>query len=257
MKISVITVSYNSEKTIEDTIKCVLNQTHQDVEYIVVDGASKDSTGQIIERYKDRITKVIVEPDYGIYDAMNKGIRAATGEIVGFLNADDTYVGDKVLERISQAFEEYRADSVYGDLCYVSEEDTDNVVRFWRAGKFNERSFRNGWMPPHPTFYVKRNVLEKFGVFDPTFRFAGDYELVLRLLYKHRISTHYIPYCMVKMRIGGAGNRWMENRLIANLEDRLAWKKNKLKPSAYTTVLKPLRKIFQFVKMQPKAAFLS
>ncbi len=257
MKISVITVSYNSEKTIEDTIKCVLSQTHPDVEYIIVDGASTDGTTHIIERHKSDISKVIIEPDYGIYDAMNKGIRAATGDVIGFLNADDVYVGNKVLEKISQAFEENQTDSVYGDLCYVSEENTNEVIRFWRAGKCTSHSFLNGWMPPHPTFYVKREVLQKFGVFDPTFRFAGDYELVLRLLYKHHISTHYIPFCLVKMRIGGAGNRWLENRLIANLEDRLAWKKNKLKPRAYTTVLKPLRKVLQFVKLQPKAAFLS
>lgn len=256
MKISIITVSYNSSKTIEDTLQCVLNQTHANVEYIVVDGASKDGTQAIIEKYQDRLSKVIIEPDYGIYDAMNKGIRSATGDVIGFLNADDSYVGNRVLERVAQAFEQHQADSVYGDLCYVSEEDTSKVVRFWRAGKCTEKSFLNGWMPPHPTFFVKRSVLEQFGIFDPTFRFAGDYELILRLLYKHRISTHYLPFCLVKMRIGGAGNRWMENRLIANLEDRLAWKKNHLSPRAYTTFLKPLRKILQYVKMYPKAAFL-
>ncbi|MCB0518021.1 MAG: glycosyltransferase [Lewinellaceae bacterium] len=257
MKISIITVSYNSAKTIEDTINCVLNQSHNDIEYIVVDGASKDGTPQIIKKYQDKITKIIVEPDYGIYDAMNKGIRSATGDVIGFLNADDNYVSNKVLERVNEAFEKNSADSVYGDLCYVADEDTNKVIRFWRAGQFNERSFLNGWMPPHPTFFVRRSVLEKYGVFDPTFRFAGDYELILRLLYKHHISTYYLPYCLVKMRIGGAGNRWVENRLIANLEDRLAWKKNNLKPRPYTTFLKPLRKVFQFVKLHPKAAFLS
>lgn len=257
MKISIITVSYNSAKTIEDTIQCVLNQTYADIEYIVVDGASKDATPAIIDRHKDRISKVIIEPDYGIYDAMNKGIRSATGDVIGFLNADDNYVGNKVIERVAQAFIQTDADSVYGDLCYVSEDDTNNVIRFWRAGKCTEKSFLNGWMPPHPTFFVRRSVLEKYGIFDPTFRFAGDYELILRLLYKHRISTHYLPYCMVKMRIGGAGNRWMENRLIANLEDRLAWKKNNLSPRPYTTFLKPLRKVLQYVRMYPKAAFLS
>ncbi len=257
MKISIITVSYNSAKTIEDTINCVLSQSHKDIEYIVVDGASRDDTPQIVKKYQEKISKLIIEPDYGIYDAMNKGIRSATGDVIGFLNADDSYVSNKVLERVNEAFEQNDADSVYGDLCYVSEEDTNKVIRFWRAGQCNERSFLNGWMPPHPTFFVRRSVLEKYGVFDPTFRFAGDYELILRLLYKHHISTHYIPYCMVKMRINGAGNRWMENRLIANLEDRLAWKKNNLKPRPYTTFLKPLRKVFQYVKLQPKAAFLS
>ena len=258
MKISVITVSYNSAKTIEDTLDCVLSQSHRDIEYIIVDGDSKDGTQDIIKKYEHGISKVISEPDYGIYDAMNKGIRAATGDVIGFLNADDAYVSDQVLEKVAKAFEENDTDSVYGDLCYVSEEDTSKVLRFWKAGQCSKSSFLNGWMPPHPTFFVKRSVLEKYGVFDPTFRFAGDYELILRLLYKHHISTHYIPYCMVKMRIGGAGNRWVENRLIANLEDRLAWKKNKLKPKPYTTILKPLRKVFQFAKLKPaKAAFLS
>ncbi|MEY3051102.1 MAG: hypothetical protein RLY31_887 [Bacteroidota bacterium] len=256
MKISIITVSYNSERTIEETIQCVLNQSYRDIEYIVVDGASKDSTPQIIQRYSDRISKVIIEPDYGIYDAMNKGIRSATGDVIGFLNADDAYVGSRVLERVAQAFKDNDVDSVYGDLCYVNEEDTNDIIRFWRAGKFTQRNFLNGWMPPHPTFFVKRAAFEKHGVFDPTFRFAGDYELILRLLYRHHISTHYIPFCMVKMRIGGAGNRWLENRLIANLEDRLAWKKNKLKPRVYTTFLKPLRKIAQYIRLN-KAAFLS
>lgn len=257
MKISVITVSFNSAKTIEDTLSCVQEQSFTNIEHIVVDGASKDGTQEILKKYENGLAATIIEPDYGIYDAMNKGIRAATGDVIGFLNADDSYVSKKVLENVAEAFSKNDVDSVYGDLCYVSEEDTNEVLRFWRAGKCTEKGFLNGWMPPHPTFFVKRSVLEKYGVFDPTFRFAGDYELILRLLYKHNISTHYIPYCMVKMRIGGAGNRWLENRLIANLEDRLAWKKNNLKPKPYTTILKPLRKLFQFVGMRKKAAFLS
>jgi glycosyltransferase len=257
MKISIITVSYNSAKTIEDTVKCVLNQTYTNIEYIVVDGLSKDSTRDILNKYRHSISKIIVEKDYGIYDAMNKGIQAATGDIIGFLNADDIYVSNKVLESVAQAFTEHQVDSVYGDLCYVGVDDISNVIRYWKAGEFTEKSFLNGWMPPHPTFFVKREIFQKYGDFDATFRFAGDYELLLRFLYKYHISCHYIPYCMVKMRINGAGNRYFENRLIANLEDRLAWKKNKLKPRAYTTVLKPLRKVFQFVKLHPKAAFLT
>ncbi|MEK7257486.1 MAG: glycosyltransferase family 2 protein [Bacteroidota bacterium] len=257
MKISIITVSFNSAKTIEDTIQCVLNQTYKNIEYIVVDGASKDETPHIIQKYQEQITKVISEPDYGIYDAMNKGIRAATGDVIAFLNADDSYVSNRVLERVIQAFQEHDTDSVYGDLCYVSEENTNEILRYWKAGTYTETSFLNGWMPPHPTFFVKRSVLEKYGIFDPTFRLSGDYELILRLLYKHKISAHYIPFCMVKMRIGGNGNKWIENRLMSNLEDRLAWKKNKLKFRLYTPYLKPMRKIFQFAKMHPKAAFLT
>lgn len=257
MKISVITVSFNSARTIEDTIKCVLEQTYHNIEYIVVDGASKDGTLHIVQKYKDQITKIISEPDNGIYDAMNKGIRLATGDVVAFLNADDFYVGSKVLEKVAEAFQENNTDSVYGDLCYVSQEDSAKIIRYWKAGTFTEKKFLRGWMPPHPTFFVKRTVLEQYGVFDASFRFAGDYELILRLLYKHRISSYYIPYCLVKMRVGGAGNKSLGNRLIANLEDRIAWKKNQLSPKPYTTVLKPLRKIFQFARMHPKAAFLT
>lgn len=256
MKISLVTVSFNSGKTIGETIESVLEQTYKNVEYIIVDGASTDNTLEVVKQYNGQISKIICEPDYGIYDAMNKGIRAATGDVIGFLNADDVYAGNYVLERVARAFsEDESVDSVYGDLCYVSEDDPNDIVRFWRAGEFNEKSFLNGWMPPHPTFFVRKSVLEKYGLFDPTFRFAGDYELILRLLYKHRISAKYLRFLMVKMRIGGAGNRWMENRLIANLEDRLAWKKNKLRPRPYTTILKPLRKVLQFARVKPKAAF--
>jgi glycosyltransferase len=257
MKVTVITVSYNSEKTIEDSINCVLNQTYPNIEYIVVDGASKDSTPRILEKYRGRISKIISEPDNGIYDAMNKGVRAATGDVIGFLNADDFYVSNKVLEEVANTFTSKKVDSVYGDLCYVSEENPSEIIRYWRAGNYKRSNFLTGWMPPHPTFFVKRTMLEKFGAFDATFRLAGDYELILRLLFKNNVSAAYIPYCMVKMRVGGAGNAFLENRLIANLEDRLAWKKNKLNLKPYTTFLKPLRKIFQYRTMQAKAAFLT
>ncbi len=255
MKISLVTVCFNSEKTIAQTIGSVLEQTYKNIEYIIVDGASTDNTLAVLKQYEGHIAKIISEPDYGIYDAMNKGIRAATGDVIGFLNADDVYAGNYVLERVAKAFEkDETVDSVYGDLCYVSDVNPNEIVRFWRAGEFNEKSFLNGWMPPHPTFFVRKSILDKYGLFDPTFRFAGDYELILRLLYKHHISTKYLRFLMVKMRIGGAGNRWLENRLIANLEDRLAWKKNKLRPRPYTTFLKPIRKLFQFARVKPKAA---
>ncbi len=255
MKISVVTVSYNSVQTIEDTIRSVLSQTWPEIEYIIIDGGSTDGTQDIARKYEDSIAHFISEPDYGIYDAMNKGVRLATGDVIGFLNADDVYTSNKVLEAVGRAFLELDVDSVYGDLCYVSNEDPKKVVRYWKAGRYTARSFRRGWMPPHPTFFVKKSILDKYGAFDPAFRLSGDYELILRLLYKHRISAHYLDFCMVKMRVGGAGNRWIESRLIANLEDRLAWKKNKLHPSPLTTILKPLRKVFQLRASPPRAAF--
>lgn len=255
MKISLVTVSYNSAKTIEDTIQSVLSQTWKDVEYLIIDGGSTDGTCDIVKKYRDSIAGFVSEPDYGIYDAMNKGIRLATGDVIGFLNADDVYTNKMVLEKVATAFIELDVDSVYGDLCYVAHDNMNKVVRYWKAGRFTPTSFRRGWMPPHPTFFVKKAVLDNYGAFDPTFRLSGDYELILRLLYKHRITTHYLEFCMVKMRVGGAGNRWIESRLIANLEDRLAWKKNQLRPSPLTTFLKPLRKVFQLKASPPRAAF--
>ena len=255
MKISIITVCYNSVETIEDTINSVLSQTYPDIEYIIVDGASTDGTLEVVNRYREHIATIISEPDNGIYDAMNKGIRAATGDVIGILNSDDVYVHNRIVKMVARAVEENQVDSLYGDLCYVDRYDMKKVVRMWRSGKFNRKSFLNGWMVPHPTFFVRKSVLDQYGLYDPTFRFAGDYELILRLLYKHGVSTYYLPQVLVKMRIGGTGNRFVESRLIANLEDRLAWKKNKLKARPYTTILKPVRKIVQFIRHIPKASF--
>lgn len=246
MKVSIITVCYNSEATIEDTLRSVTEQKYTDIEYIVVDGGSSDKTLSIIERYKSKIAKFVSEKDDGMYFAINKAIALTTGDVVGMLHADDLYPNSGILSRIVKEFESKKTDSVYGDLQYVSRENTGKVVRNWKSGAYNSKLFLKGWMPPHPTFFVKRKCYSQFGVFNTLFTQAADYELMLRFLYKHKISSSYIPDVLVKMRAGGVSNKGFKNRVIANREDRLAWKVNGLKAGNLTLLLKPLSKLRQF-----------
>lgn len=247
MKVTIITVSFNSEKTIEDTILSVLSQEYPEIEYIIIDGASTDRTLSILNKYRERISVVISEPDLGIYDAMNKGIANATGDIIGILNSDDIYVDSNVIGSIVTVFQSENCDGVYADLKYVDYYNVDEIKRKWISGKFRKSSFLWGWMPPHPTFFVKRNVFEMYGVFNLGFRTSADYELMLRFLFKYSIRTAYLPKVIVKMRTGGFSNSSFKHRLLANKEDALAWKVNGLKPYLFTTILKPLRKILQYV----------
>ena len=246
MKVSVITVCLNSEATIEDTILSVLEQDHKDLEYIVVDGKSSDRTLPIIEKYKSRIAKLIFEKDDGMYFALNKGLREASGEVIGILNADDLYADSKVISQVVKEFSEKKTDSIYGDLQYVERNDLQKIFRNWKSNPYDAKLFLKGWMPPHPAFFVKRKCYEQFGAFNTIFSFAADYELMLRFLYKNRISASYIPQVLVKMRTGGLSNSSIKNRIKANREDRLAWKVNGLKPEKLTLVLKPLSKLRQF-----------
>ncbi|MBI4945708.1 MAG: glycosyltransferase [Bacteroidetes bacterium] len=246
MKISIITVCFNSADTIETTLQSVLNQDYGDIEYILVDGKSSDNTLSIIEKYKSRIAKIISEKDDGIYFAINKGISTATGDVVGILHADDFYADEKIISRVVKELSEKKTDSIYGDLQYVSRENPQKIIRNWRSGAYYPKLFLKGWMPPHPTFFVKRKCYEQFGAFNTLFSFSADYELMLRFLYKHKISTSYIPEVLVKMRTGGKSNVTFKNRIKANREDRLTWKINGLKPGKLTTILKPLSKLKQF-----------
>jgi len=245
MKISIITITKNSENTIEETINSVKSQTYPNIEYIIVDGASDDNTLKIINSNRDIITTLISENDFGIYDAMNKGLSLATGDIIGILNSDDTYFSPNTVERVVQAFKANNTDSIYSNLCYVDEHK--HIIRYWKAGVLKKTSFQFGWMPPHPTFWVKKSIYEKHGRFNTDFRFSADYELMLRLLHKEKISWHYLNELTVKMRIGGVSNASIKNRLIANSEDIKAWKINHLKPIwLLTRIAKPIRKITQF-----------
>lgn len=246
MKISIITIAYNSEETIEDTILSVINQTYNDIEYIVVDGGSTDKTLEIIEKYKNQIDIVISEPDKGIYDAMNKGIRTANGELVGILNSDDFYANSSVIENISKNIKGY--DSIYADLVYVDRVDTNKIIRYWKSGVYKKGAFLKGWMPPHPTFFLRKKIYDRFGTYNLALKSAADYELMLRVLHKENISTTYYPEIITKMRVGGQSNASISNRLKANKEDREAWEINQIDPKFYSLYLKPLRKISQFIR---------
>jgi glycosyltransferase involved in cell wall biosynthesis len=278
MKVSLITVSYNSAKTIVDTLESVKAQTYGNIEYIIIDGNSSDGTVDIVRQFviakqgtmqgrsegasqdlpedlsknlinvasQGVVTTFLCEPDNGIYDAMNKGLALATGDIIGVLNSDDFYCSNDVIEQVVYAFEENKTDCLYGDLNYVDPIDTTKIVRKWRSGSFRKENFLKGWMPPHPTFFVRKTCYEKFGKFDTRFKSAADYELMLRFLFKESCSALHLPKVMIHMRAGGISNVSLKNRIRANREDRLAWKINGLKPKWFTLLRKPLSKLLQY-----------
>jgi len=261
--ISLITATYNAESTISDCLQSVATQTYPPVEHIIIDGASIDNTLNIVQSLRlvvqesesrqapsffSPITRIISETDNGIYDAMNKGIALVTGEVIGILNADDFYASADVLAKVAAVFENPAVMCCYGDLEYVREQQGDGfkVVRYWQSGTCTSQSWYWGWMPPHPTFFVRKSVYEKYGKFRLDLGTAADYELMLRLLLNKGISCCYIPEVLVRMRLGGASNRSIAARLKANRMDRKAWEVNGLIPYPWTLVCKPLRKIVQF-----------
>lgn len=245
-KISIVTIAYNSENTIEDTIKSVVSQDYPNLEYIIIDGASKDNTMEIVNRYKEKISIIVSEPDKGIYDAMNKGVSLATGDIVGILNSDDFYANNHVISSIAKAIG--NNDAIYADLVYVSQENTNKIIRKWVSGSYKEGAFKKGWMPPHPTFFLRKKIYEQYGTYNLQLKSAADYELMLRMIHKHKIKVTYLSEIITKMRVGGQSNASLKNRIAANKEDRLAWKINGLTPGPLTLTMKPLRKISQFIK---------
>ena len=246
MKISIITVSYNSGTTIKDTLQCIAGQQYNDVEHIIVDGKSTDNTVSAINGF-GHVSKFISEPDSGLYDAMNKGLQMATGDIIGILNSDDVYTDNTVLNKVADAFSHNQAHCVYGDLQYVHQHNLSKVIRTWKAGKYIRENFLFGWMPPHPTFFVRKEVYDKVGFFNTGLKTAADYEIMLRILYKHNYSATYIPSVLVKMRSGGISNASLRSRFMANREDAKAWKLINRKPHFFTVYLKPLRKIPQYL----------
>ena len=246
MKFSIITATYNSAGTVLDTLNSVQRQSHSDIEHIIVDGGSTDNTLEIVSRF-EHVARRISEKDKGIYDAMNKGISMASGEVVGILNSDDLYVNSEVIARVAKEFSDPNIQATYADLQYVQQNDLNKIVRTWKTGVFNRRNFYYGWMPPHPTFFVRKEVYHKVGLFDISLQSAADYEMMLRILLKHEMQSKYIPEVIVKMRSGGISNASFKNRLNANREDRLAWKKNGLQPYFFTLYAKPIRKISQFL----------
>lgn len=245
MKVSIITVCFNAAATLKQTIESVLAQDYADIEYWVIDGGSSDGTQELLASYGSRI-HYISEPDKGIYDAFNKGLARVTGDIVGVIGADDFYPSMDVIHSVVEAFERQDVDSIYGDLQFIDPVSL-KVVRKWKAGNYKRSSWLLGWMPPHPTFYVKRKVYEEFGYFKTHYTCAGDYEFMLRVLYKHSISVAYLPKLLMTMRTGGTSTASWKHRWRANLEDRKAWRENGLKPYLITVSLKPLRKIIQLL----------
>lgn len=248
MKVSIITIAFNSGITIEDTILSVIAQDYHDIEYIIIDGASKDNTLEIVSKYRNNISVLVSEKDNGIYDAMNKGVTHATGDIVGILNSDDFYADTTVISEVVREFVASGCDGLYGNLVYVNREKSDKVIRTWNAGPYTHGKFVRGWMPPHPTFFVKKKKYDELGLYNLNLRSAADYELMLRFIHKHQIKMSYLPRTITKMRAGGQSNVTLSNRIKANLEDRMAWRINDLKPGLLTLTWKPLSKVFQFLK---------
>lgn len=248
MKISIITVCYNSGKTIEDTFKSVQSQSYKDIEYIVIDGGSKDNTLELINQYKEIIDYSVSEKDNGLYDAMNKGIEKATGDVIGFLNSDDLFCDDMAVEKVMNVFNENsKIDSVYADIYYVDQNNTDKIVRKWITGK--QKTFKKGWHPAHPTLYIKKKVYNQYGGFNLKFKLASDFEIMLRFIEKYKISTIYLPEPLIKMRLGGETNKSVENIFRQNKECIKAFKDNDLKVNSIMyPFFRIIPKFFQFLK---------
>ncbi|MFD2569445.1 glycosyltransferase family 2 protein [Spirosoma soli] len=251
MKVSIITVVYNGAEHVRDCIESVVSQTYPDIEYIIVDGKSTDGTVDIVKSYGTKVDRFISESDKGLFDAMNKGIGMATGDIIGLLNADDYYRHKRVIENMVATFERAQSDAVYGDMLYVDRNDTGKLKRYWRSGWYSENAFLWGWMPGHLSFFAKRWVYEQYGVFRLDLKTAADYELLLRFIHKNKIKLAYMDEVTIVMRAGGQSNSSLRNRLRGNREDKLAWKLNGLKPYFFTLWLKPLRKITQYITKPP------
>lgn len=218
-KITLITATFNSARTLSACLASVRAQGASGLEHIVIDGGSRDGTLEVLDAHRDQISTLVSEPDNGIYEALNKGLARATGEVVGFLHADDEWADARVFQRISTAFEDPEVEAVYGDLLYVDAANPARVRRRWRAGRYSPARLALGWMPPHPTFFVRRRLYQRAGFFDPSYRIAGDYESMLRLLGAMQGRIEYIPEVLVRMRLGGTSNRSLRNLLVKSMED--------------------------------------
>ena len=246
MKVTIITVTLNSEKFLEDCIRSIISQDYPDIEHIVVDGKSKDGTLAIIEKYKDHISKWVSEKDRGMYDAINTGMEMATGDIIGTLNSDDMLASPDVISEIVKTFTQTGTDVVYGDLLYVHPMKTDQVIRVWNGLPYKRSRFRYGWMPAHPTFYFKRSLLEKNGMYETHYFSASDYEFMCRYLYRFKASASYLPKLIVRMRHGGMSNSNINRRLRANRRDYLAMRRNGIPLAFFVSLLKPVIKLHQY-----------
>jgi len=248
VKVSIITVVFNGVKTINDTIQSVLGQKHPYIEYIIIDGASTDGTVKIIQNYINSISLFVSVSDSGIYDAMNKGLKLATGDIVGILNSDDIYVDSKVISEVVNIFVSKQTECVFADLVYVHPDNLGYVVRYYSAAGFTPDKFAYGWMPPHPTFFARREVYEKYGLFNTTYKIAADFELLVRFLARHKVSYFYLPEVIVKMRTGGISTRSLKSNFILNKEIVKACKENNISTNYLKVYSKYLTKVSQLIR---------
>lgn len=246
MKVSIITATYNSAKTVRDTLVSVRDQTYDNIEHLIVDGVSSDNTLTIVGEFP-HVATIDSRKDKGLYDAMNRGVKLASGDIVAILNSDDVYANTQVVEKMVDKIRNEKSLTAYADLNYVKEDNLEDVVRSWKSGSFSRKQFLMGWMPPHPTFFVHKKVYQDFGHFRLDMGSAADYEIMLRFLYKHEVSVAYLPEVIVKMREGGVSNASIQQRWSANQMDRKAWEVNELQPRWYTRYAKPLRKLSQWM----------
>ena len=249
MKVSIITTTYNSGKTLRDAIDSVMAQTYKDIEYIVVDGGSTDDTLSIVREYGDAVAKMVSEPDKGIYDAMNKGLALATGDIIGILNSDDFLASPSIIDSVVKTFDDNpKLDGVHGDLYYVDKDNTDTIIRYWHTAEYREHSFFRGWHPAHPTLYLRREVYQKFGVFDLRFPLSADFELMLRLFECCRIKTRHLDLIMVRMRMGGATSRSFKSVLRGIAQCNRAFRANGLRPPLFYSFYRLLPKLLQYIR---------
>ena len=247
MKISIITVCFNSAEFIEHAIESVASQDYVDIEHIVIDGDSSDGTKEVLGKYNDQIAKWISEPDEGIYDAMNKGIKLAAGDVIGILNSDDFYFSNTVISTIAKQFEDPKLDAVYGDLIVVDPQNLDKTIRTYSSKSWDPQRFAKGYMPAHPTFFVRKKYYERYGLFETDYQIAADYEMLIRLLYVNKLNYAYLPMKMVKMRKGGVSSNGIKSNIVLNTEIIRACRKHGIKTSAFKIYPKYFNKIFELI----------
>lgn len=246
MKVSLITVTYNSATTLADTIRSVASQDFPNIEYIIIDGNSNDGTQEIIRSYLGTVSNYISESDTGLYDAMNKGIRMATGDVVGIINSDDFYHRPDAISKVVNAFQEFGCQCVYGDVHFVRPDDLNKTVRYYSSRKFNLGAFSWGFMPAHPTFFTYRTNFEKFGYYKLDYKIAADFELLVRFLYKNKLSYHYLDMDLLKMRLGGVSTASVKSTWIINQEDLRACRENGLKTNYLRLYSRYFRKVLEY-----------
>jgi len=248
--VSIITVSFNSADTIADTIRSVASQTYSRIEHIIIDGASDDGTVEIIRSMMPYVSRFITEPDYGIYNGMNKGIMTATGEIIGFLNSDDVFSDNNIIQTIVDAFAVNEVNAVYGDVIYVDPDKSQKVVRYYSSGHFQPGDFKYGFMPAHPSFYARKSMYDLIGFFKEDYKIAADFEMLVRFFKRGLLKPKYLPMPFVKMRTGGISNSSIKNRLLINKEILRACKENGIETNYLNILLRYFYKIFEFSRMQ-------